>query len=159
MSERQVFFVPFHLSVSPNPLTFHIYDENKVSFKTIAALSSPQKSIEEILKDDPMWKRLEHLFTMEHESFVIAPKIPYVFEKCKCSIEEYIYSGPGFFFTLDQDGKYVRCGSIKNIQEYIKTLKPGPRDSYMNISVAWWSDDRGYRNMKSFKQKFKRCIN
>ena len=113
----------------------------------------------EISKDDPIWIKLDNLFTLKHESFSISPSKPEPFNECKDHVKNNnSFVGPGFFFIFDQDCKYVRCGVMKDIQEHIKKLHASPTDIYMNISVAWWYDDMGYSDMRLFKQSFKRCL-
>lgn len=63
---------------------------------------------------------------------------------------------PGFWYTTDKDGWYVRCGTIENILEFRETWQPWPSEKRIYLHSAY---RRSYlREMKVYKQQFKRLV-
>lgn len=97
------------------------------------------------------------LRTQEYEAFLIPPLRIMPFQQCKKHAQETpAYNGAGFFFTLDQDKKYVRCGAIEDLEMALRTLFPQPGDVYLCLAVAYLR--KGYADMRHFKHKFKQFI-
>lgn len=64
---------------------------------------------------------------------------------------------PGFFFTIDSEGKHSRCGVMLNTYQYMQTLTAKPNDYYMYVYLsARTNEDSHY--MKDLKQDFKYII-
>lgn len=65
---------------------------------------------------------------------------------------------PGFWFTTDKDGQYMRCGIHRNISEKMNQFEALPSEDKIHIHLSWWANDLGFDAMKRYKQEFRRKL-
>ena len=66
--------------------------------------------------------------------------------------------GPGFWYTFDKDDNIIRCGISRTINKKIKEFIPISEEYGIGVDISYWSDKMGFRQMKEFKQNFKRAL-
>lgn len=65
---------------------------------------------------------------------------------------------PGFWYTVDKDGEVVRCGCARNAKKAMDEFEPWSTEVTVRVFLSHRCNEKGFRNMKNYKQQFKREI-
>ena len=66
---------------------------------------------------------------------------------------------PGFWFTVDENGNMIRCGCTDNIYTKLSSFISIPIEKFIRFCTSYFSGEIGLKNMKEYKQKFKKVYN
>ena len=74
------------------------------------------------------------------------------------TIDNIFNEKPGFWFSLSEDNKVIRCGVHSNIKHKLNSFSriEGEATVYANESIQ--ADENGAQDMKRIKQEFKRLL-
>ena len=103
------------------------------------------------------------LYLDYHSTFVYNDrgiKLEFNAEGKICNLEDQIFTDnyPGFWFSLDKNDKFVRCGCHHNIQEKIKKFTKLPHEVVIYANQSTFNHQYSMSTIKEYKQKFKKLI-
>ena len=75
---------------------------------------------------------------------------------CNLKEKDFADNYPGFWFSLNQNGKFVRCGCHHNIQDKIQKFNKLPEEDVVFANQSVFSNPYSMSIMREFKQKFKK---
>ena len=77
---------------------------------------------------------------------------------CNLKDENFTENYPGFWFSLDKEDKFVRCGCSYNLEEKIKKFTKLPQEVVVYANQSVYNHEYSMPTMREYKQKFKKII-
>lgn len=77
---------------------------------------------------------------------------------CNLKDENFTANYPGFWFSLDIDNKFVRCGCSYNLEEKIKKFTKLPHEVVVYANQSVFNHEYSMSTMREYKQKFKKIM-
>lgn len=74
------------------------------------------------------------------------------------NIDNIFNERPGFWFSLSENNKVVRCGTHTNIKHKLKSFKRICEEDRFYVNESVKDGDNGMKDMKRIKQEFKRLL-
>jgi len=112
-------------------------------------------------REKSVQQNINSFVSSNHETFSVSPFISvHAHDYWKNSIASFQReTSRGFYVSLDKDGKIMRCGTWENVGNGVRKIEQKDNEVYLIVGSAYFFGEMGIKDMKNFKQRFKRILN